>query len=573
MIVQRARGILEKQWVRIALAATLLIAGMAQVGAPILSDNAVRQSLGMAGQTGEAPVYVYRYTNQADGTARVERSQAGSSQWTDVSTIHAPILQLASLDEPGHEAVFARTVGVLWRSVDGGTSWSAVGVVPGKPLSLAIAPGAADLVLVGTDGSGLYVSSDQGATWRPAGGPVSLQGAGAVAVNAVAVNPADGQVSYAIARYTMAAPDGEHSIQGVYVSVDGARHWFALQAQQLALTDTALSSLGPNVQLFPVGGQPLAVTAAGPSGAQVFELGLGAELLKDLEGPDAGLRAAAAQALGLTGDAGAVAPLLSHIKDPDQAVGDRAAEALGTLGDKAAIPPLRADLTDRDEAVRARAAYGLGLLQDTASIPELAGMLQDDGPLARGSAGSGLAAMGAPAAASALVQQLNGSDQAPGPQLAMQALEEMGGPAAGQVIGALQAPQTPVRRNAAELLGYMTPQQAVPALAQALADPDSEVRAQAAWALGQIGTVPAQQALAQVMASTKDNGTRQAATQALAEAQRINSQREPIRVTVASAAMHALSQLPASRWTFLVLLAALAGALLFFRPVEVTETR
>ncbi len=546
---------------------------MAQAGAPILSDNAVKQSLGMAGVSAPAPVFVYRYTNQPDGTGRVERSQAGSSQWTDVLTIHGPILQLASLDEPGHQAVFARTAAVLWRSVDGGASWSAAAGLPGKPLSLAIAPGAADLVLVGTEGSGLYVSSDEGASWRPAGGPLSLQGAGSVAVGAVAVNPVDGQVTYAIARFTMAAPDGEHSTQAIYVSVDGARHWFASPAQHPVPADEALNSLGPNVRLFPVSGQPLAVSAAGQSGTQVFELTLSPGLLKDLDGQDAGLRAAAAQALGLTGDAGAVAPLLRHVKDPDQAVGDRATEALGHLGDKVAIPPLRADLTDHDEAVRARAAYALGLLKDTASIPELAAMMQDDGPLARGSAAAGLAAMGTPTAVTVLVHQLNGPDQAPGPQLAMQALEGIGEPAAGQVIGALQAPQTAVRRNAAELLGYMTPQQAVPALAQAMADPDSGVRAQAAWALGQIGTVPAQQALTQAMASTKHNGMRQAATEALAEAQKVSSQREPIQVTVASAAMHALSELPASRWTFLVLLATLAGALLFFRPHAPMETR
>jgi HEAT repeat protein len=574
MLIKRARNVLGRQWIRIALAAVLLFAGMAQIGAPVLSDNAVRQSLGMSGQPAAAFTYVYRVANQPDGTARVERSEVGSSDWTEASTMRGPILQLASSQEPGHQTEFARTAGAILRSVNAGSSWTVAGGLPGKPLSLAVASGAADLVLVGTDSSGLYLSSDQGTSWRPASGPLSLDGAGAVAVSALSVNPADDQVSYAISTYTMATPEGVHSIQAAYVSVDDARHWFTMAVERPVPVDMAISSLGPNVQLYPVAGQLLAVSAAGPSSMQTFELVLGPELLNGLEAPDAGLRAAAASAMGLTGDADAVAPLLRHIKDPDQAAGDRAAEALGHLGDSAAVPALRAALSDSNEAVRGRAAYALGLLQDTASIPALFNMLRSDGPLARNSAASGLAAMGTPEAIWALVQQLSASGLTPQGQVAMQALEEVGPSAAPQVIGALRSPDTMARRNAAELLGYMTPPQAVPALAQALSDPDAEVRAQAAWALGGIGTVPAQQALAQTMAVTQDISTRQAATQALAQAQQMSSQREPMNVTLASAAMHALSQLPASRWTFLLLLALFAATLLAFSaPRKATGSR
>ncbi len=571
---KRVRSVLEKQWVRIALAAVLLIAGMAQIGAPVLSDNAVRQSLGISGVPAGASAYVYRYTNQADGTAQVARSEVGSSAWTNVATLHASLLQLLASDEPGQQTEFARTSGALWRSVDDGSTWAVVSNVPGKPLSLAVASGAANLVLVGTDSGGLYVSSDQGASWRPAGGPLSLAGAGAVAVSAVSVNPADAQVAYAISQYTMATPEGAHSIQGVYVSVDDARHWFSMAAEQPVPVPVAaaLSALGANVQLYPVAGQLLAVSAAGPAGLQTFELTLGPQLLSSLEAPDGGLRAAAAQALGLTGNADAVAPLLQHLRDPDQAAGDQAAEALGHLGDTAALPALRAALVDSHEAVRGRAAYALGLLRDTASIPALANMLRSDGPLARSSAASGLAALGTPGAVAALVQQLGDSQLTPQRQVAMGALEEVGQPAAGQVMGALQASDVVVRRNAAELLGYMAPPEAVPALAQALSDGDAQVRAEAAAALGAIGTVPAQQALAQTMALTKDSSTRQAATQALAQAQALSSQREPQHVTLGSAAMHVLSQLPAGRWTFLVLLAALAATLLVFSPRKATGT-
>ncbi len=229
MLVKRARSILEKRWVRVALAATLLFAGMAQAGAPIFSAGAPAQPQGSSAGLAATQAYLYRYVDEPDGTAQVQRSQVGSGDWATVSTIHAPVLQLAAIASTGHQALFARTANAVWRSVDDGSTWSGITGLSGRPLSMAVAPGSANLVLVGTEGSGLYVSSDQGTSWRQAGGRLSPQGAGAVAVSAVTVNPVDDQVSYAIAGYTMAVPDGDHTLQAVYVSVDAARHWFPMQ--------------------------------------------------------------------------------------------------------------------------------------------------------------------------------------------------------------------------------------------------------------------------------------------------------------------------------------------------------
>src|SRR5512140_1573412 len=71
-------GLSERRWLRIALAVALLVIGLAPVGAPILSDNAFRQALRPAGvvQDNNAS-FAYRWLTQADGTSRIQRSQAG----------------------------------------------------------------------------------------------------------------------------------------------------------------------------------------------------------------------------------------------------------------------------------------------------------------------------------------------------------------------------------------------------------------------------------------------------------------------------------------------------------------
>ena len=58
-----------------------------------------------------------------------------------------------------------------------------------------------------------------------------------------------------------------------------------------------------------------------------------------------------------------------------------------------------------------------------------------------------------------------------------------------------------MRRNAAEMLGWLSAADAVPALAQALSDPDATVRTEATWALAEMHTAPAELALSQVAAA------------------------------------------------------------------------
>lgn len=86
------------------------------------------------------------------------------------------------------------------------------------------------------------------------------------------------------------------------------------------------------------------------------------------------LREAAARALGLTGDLGAVPPLMRRLdEDPDEDVRKAAAHALGALKAKDAVPPLLARVLDPAEAhwVTAEAAAALGEIGDPSVLGAL----------------------------------------------------------------------------------------------------------------------------------------------------------------------------------------------------------
>ena len=78
---------------------------------------------------------------------------------------------------------------------------------------------------------------------------------------------------------------------------------------------------------------------------------------------------------------------------------------------------------------------------------------------------------------------------------ATRALTEIGEPATGALMAALQDEDGHVRRMAADILGTLADLQAVKPLTVALTDQDSDVRRAAARALRQIGTPEALTAL------------------------------------------------------------------------------
>ncbi len=571
MIKRSMQWLVERFWVRIGLAVALLLVGMGLVGAPILSDNSLRQALASGASPSPAPAYAFRYSNQPDGTAQIQRSAGSDQNWVKVAALPEPVEQLAAAGRRGEQLVYARSADAIWRSEDAGATWAKAKALPGKPLSMAVAQNTGDTLLAGTADTGLYISTDRGQSWRTAGGSLALAGPGSLAVPAVAFNPNDESIIYATAELTIATPQGSHSAQQVFVSPDGGSRWFQMQAGDMQGTPAATPA--GSGQILPTAGRPLAITLTGKSGSQAFEVANATGVASGLGDPDPVTRAATARLLGLTGDRSQAAVLMQHLRDDDPAVGQQVAQAIGRLGDPGVAPGLMQALKDSSEDVRARAALALGLLKYEPAVSTLAAMLQNDGPLARTSAADALGAIGSKAAVAALLPGLGEAELTGRRQVSMQALEASGQRAVPQLAEALQDNSTATRRNAAEVLGWIASPEAVSGLSQALADQDPTVRTEAAWALGQIGTAPAQQALAHSMSVTGDQATREAATQALTQAQRSHSERAAVAETPLGAFMNALTQIPASRWTLLFLVVVLAAILLTVHPQRPAQQR
>ncbi len=95
-----------------------------------------------------------------------------------------------------------------------------------------------------------------------------------------------------------------------------------------------------------------------------------------------------------------------------------------------------------------------------------------------------------------LVNQLSDDRLTPARHLAQQHLEEAGPAAVDPLIAALHSPSATLRRNSAEMLGFVASPRALDALSGVMAtDPVPTVRSRAAWALGELNDVRAVSAL------------------------------------------------------------------------------
>jgi photosystem II stability/assembly factor-like uncharacterized protein len=112
----------------------------------------------------------------------------------------------------------------LIRSTDGGESWSLPASSPPDPLLVVADPVTANRIYVGS-GDGVFVSSDDGETWRGAG-------LGGLVITAVVIDPADPAVLYAGTQ-----------LDGVWRSLDGGESWSAFD---VGLTNSFVEALAIN---------------------------------------------------------------------------------------------------------------------------------------------------------------------------------------------------------------------------------------------------------------------------------------------------------------------------------------
>lgn len=189
-------------------------------------------------------------------------------------------------------------------------------------------------------------------------------------------------------------------------------------------------------------------------------------------GPYINVKAGAALALGLIGDARAVEPLVQAIENDNELIGESVILALGEMGEPA-VEPLLQILKGKD--------------------PSTLQVLQGKDPSTRYRAMEALGRIGDARAVEPLIQAVIDEK---GFEHAVQALGRIGEPAVEPLIKALNDEDYIVRNGAAHALGLIGDARAVEPLIQILKD-DEHSDAIAAIALGEIGDARAVEPLIQ----------------------------------------------------------------------------
>ena len=111
------------------------------------------------------------------------------------------------------------------------------------------------------------------------------------------------------------------------------------------------------------------------------------------------------------------------------------------------------------------------------------------------------------------VTQLDDEQLTPARQLAQQHLEQAGDASVDPLIAALNSPDSTLRRNAAEMLGFIASPRALDSLTALMAnDPAPSVRSRAAWALGELHDLRAVGALELASVADQDAKVRREAS-------------------------------------------------------------
>lgn len=213
-------------------------------------------------------------------------------------------------------------------------------------------------------------------------------------------------------------------------------------------------------------------------------------------------RCAAARALGVIKDAGAVGPLIDALLDEDPDVRTDAADALASIGDQRAADQLLENLIgDPCSDVKLAAIHALAAMGYQDAVPWLEKFLPwhhgeiawDEEEYYEGgwdswvdlqiAAIKGLGQMGAAGAVPAIVEAIEDSDGQDLTETAFPVLARMGDAGIGALVRFLEGGDVRRRRRAVVALAGLDNAEARSAVLEALADPSNEVRLAAARAL------------------------------------------------------------------------------------------
>jgi len=99
------------------------------------------------------------------------RWNSANARWQTISTPFSNQTVLVTLTDPRDaNVIYAGATDSLWKSADGGTTWSrwGKGLESTTITTLALNPSDARNALAGTRYKGLFVTHDAGETWQPA---------------------------------------------------------------------------------------------------------------------------------------------------------------------------------------------------------------------------------------------------------------------------------------------------------------------------------------------------------------------------------------------------------------------
>ncbi len=207
-----------------------------------------------------------------------------------------------------------------------------------------------------------------------------------------------------------------------------------------------------------------------------------------------GVRADAAQALGILKDKASTGALKALLSDPEYAVRQSAASALIALGNEVLFAEMVKALLDPEARVVAGAAMALGDSGYAKAVPYLLKAFRTDHPRIAGAIATALGKLGASDAVPWLAAAIK---TGLAPVESAEALGRIGDPAGARpLIDALAHSFAPLRASAARALGFMAAKNswdfvardaAQTELNKVLTDADPRVRLCGAIALGQFG--------------------------------------------------------------------------------------
>lgn len=218
-------------------------------------------------------------------------------------------------------------------------------------------------------------------------------------------------------------------------------------------------------------------------------------LIARLQDEDAGVRQAAANALGQIGDPMAIPGLVNALDDPQLRVQEAALDALSQFERGVPEAPVQRMLASTDADMRERAVQILMSMRAKSALPAITALVSDADADVRQSAIQAIQEMGDPSAAGTIMPALGDRD-ADVRQAAVQALAQLGGSIADATLDKLlQDSDEDVRQASVEYISERRITTKTTQLIRLLDDPSGDVRQAAAEALAQVRTPESHAAL------------------------------------------------------------------------------